>query len=161
MRLDAAVHRRLFAERLPAGIAPPSAAALAAAFQPSLAAYQDAPALAAAVLEAPRLTADARRLLAGARMQLAEARRRRAEAPEWLDPDAAREALAGYRAWGKENGLGARDLLMPLRVALTGREHGPELHYVLAALERRDAVHRLDEALAAASTPSTTEGDPT
>lgn len=151
MTLDPAEHRRLFAERLPAAIAPPAAAALAAAFQPSLAAYQDAPALAAAVLEAPRLTANARRLLADARPQVAEFRRLRVEGPEWLDADVARETLAGYRSWGKARGIAARDLLMPLRVALTGREHGPELHFVLAALARRDAVHRLDDALVAAA----------
>jgi len=44
---------------------------------------------------------------------------------------------------------------MPLRVALTGREHGPELHYVLAALDRPTALARLREALErAASAPS-------
>jgi glutamyl-tRNA synthetase len=173
MALDPGTHLRRFAERLPAAIAPPAAAALAAAYQPSIAAYGEAPALAAAVLDTPRLTADARRLLAGARPQLAELRRRRAEAPEWLDADAAREMLAAYRAWGKERGIGARDLLMPLRVALTGREHGPELHYVLAALERPDALTRLDDALVAAAaegepppaastrTPPPTEGDHT
>lgn len=174
MALDAADHRRRFVERLPATVAPAAAAALATAYQPSLIAYGQAPALAAAVLDPPRLTTAARRLLAGAREQLAEARRRRTEGPDWLDPEAARETLAGYRAWGKGRGVAARDLLMPLRVALTGREHGPELHYVLAALERRDAVVRLDDALAAddgardgqgAAPPAPafppTEGDPT
>jgi glutamyl/glutaminyl-tRNA synthetase len=164
MALDPAEHRRLFAERLPAGIALPAATALAAAFQPSLVAYEEAPALVAAVLEPPRLTAAARSLVGGARPQLVEFRRRRAAASEWLDPDAAREALAGYRAWGKERDIAARDLLMPLRVALTGREHGPELHFVLAALERRQSLDRLDDALAAAPAapvPPSTEGDPT
>ena len=159
MALDPDEHRRRFAERLPAGIAPHAAAALAAASQPSLAAYGEAPVLAAAVLDAPRVTADARRLLDGAAAPLAEFRRRRSDAPDWLEPDGAREALAGYRAWGKERGLAARDLLMPLRVALTGREHGPELHYVLAALERGDTLTRLDDALAAAAARPTTEGD--
>ncbi len=86
------------------------------------------------------------------------------DAADWLAPNEAREAVAAYRAWGKERGITARDLLMPLRVALTGREHGPELHFVLAALERRDALDRLDDALAAASAgpaPPSTEGDPT
>jgi len=164
MALDPDEHARLFAERLPADIAPSAAAALAAAHQPSLAAYGEAPALAAAVLDRPRLTADARRLLGGARPQLTEFRRRRRDAADWLAPNEAREAVAAYRAWGKERGITARDLLMPLRVALTGREHGPELHFVLAALERRDTLDRLDDALAAASArpvPPSTEGDPT
>ena len=47
-------HEALFAERLPAGTPPPAAAALAAAFQPSLVAYGQAPELAASVLEPPR-----------------------------------------------------------------------------------------------------------
>ena len=164
MALDPDEHARLFAERLPADIAPPAAAALAAAYQPSLAAYGEAPALAAAVLDRPRLTAEARRLLGGVSPQLVEFRRRRRDAADWLAPNEAREAVAAYRAWGRERGITARDLLMPLRVALTGREHGPELHFVLAALERRDALDRLDDALAAASAgpaPPSTEGDPT
>jgi len=168
MALDFAEHRRRFAERLPATVAPQAAAALAAAYQPSLVAYGDAPALAAAVLDPPRLDAAARRLLTDAQVQLVEARRRRERGPDWLEPEAAREMLAGYRAWGKERGLAARDLLMPLRVALTGREHGPELHFVLAALERRETLARLDHALATAADearppvatrPSPTAGD--
>lgn len=167
MAMDPGEHRRLFAARLPAGTPPHAAAALAAAFQPSLAAYGAAPTLAGAVLDLPRLTAGTRALLAGSAGPLREFRRRRREDPEWLPSDDAREALAGYRAWGKERGLAARDLLMPLRLALTGREHGPELHYVLAALDRRDTVSRLDDALAASTAaseappPPTTEGDPT
>jgi glutamyl-tRNA synthetase len=149
MRLDPEEHRRRFAERLPAGVTPQAAAALAAAYQPSLAAYGEAPALAAAVLAAPRLPSDARAALAGAATQLAEFRRRRRDADDWLTPDEARAVLAAYRAWGKERGLAGRDLLMPLRVALTGREHGPELHFVLAALDRPDVLTRLDDALAA------------
>ncbi len=70
---------------------------------------------------------------------------------EWLSPDAARELLAAYRAWGKERDIGARRLLMPLRIALTGREHGPELHFVLAALSRAQTIDRIAAALAAAS----------
>jgi len=69
--------------------------------------------------------------------------------------------LAAYRAWGKERGLGARDLLMPLRIALTGAEHGPELPFVLAALGGEEAQTRLSTALAGnpADTPTTNLGD--
>ena len=83
------------------------------------------------------------------------------EAPEWLTPAGARELLAAYRAWGKERGIGARDLLMPLRVALTSAEHGPELPFVLAALDRETALARLDLILAgnAAGEPTSTPGD--
>ena len=37
---------------------------------------------------------------------------------------------------------------MPLRVALTGAEHGPELPFVLAALDRLTTLARLDITLA-------------
>ena len=95
------------------------------------------------------------------RPQLARFRTLRAAAPEWLSPAAARDLLAAYRAWGKEQGIGARDLLMPLRIALTGAEHGPELPFVLAALARGDTLRRLDDALAGglAGEPTTTPGD--
>ena len=80
--------------------------------------------------------------------QLAHVRALRAEAPGWLTPAGARDLLAAYRAWGKERAIGARDLLMPLRIALTSAEHGPELPFVLAALERETALARLDHLLA-------------
>ena len=44
---------------------------------------------------------------------------------------------------------------MPMRVALTGAEHGPELPYVLAALARTETVARIDAAL----THKPTSGD--
>ena len=42
---------------------------------------------------------------------------------------------------------------MPLRMALTSREHGPELHFVLAALRREQAAGRIAAALQAAADP--------
>jgi glutamyl/glutaminyl-tRNA synthetase len=133
-------------------------------------AYGQAPALAAAVLDepdAPPALADA---VDAAGPRLEQARAQRAAAAEWLDPEAARELLAGYRAWGKQRGIGARDLLMPLRIALTGAEHGPELPFVLAALPRDVALRRLDAALHrlnedlagnSAGESTTNQGDPT
>ncbi len=159
MALPAEVHERLFAERLPAGTPPPAAAALAAAFQSSLVAYGQAAALAAAVLQPPALPAAL--TAAPAAAQLTWFREQRAAAAAWLDPAAANDLIAAYRAWGKERGIGARDLLMPLRIALTGAEHGPVLPYVLAALERGDTLGRLDDVLAGslAGVPTTTPGD--
>jgi nondiscriminating glutamyl-tRNA synthetase len=148
MALAPEVHERLFAACLPAGTPAPAAAALAAAFQPSLVRYGEAAALAAAVLEPPPAPADLAAVAAAAGAQLARVRALRAAAPEWLAPAAARDLLAEYRAWGKAHGIGARDLLMPLRIALTGTEHGPELPFVLAALTRDAALVRLDLALA-------------
>ena len=168
MGLAPEVHEALFAERLPAGTPEPAAAALAAAFQPSLVAYGQAPALAASVLGAPVLTAELAAALPPAAPQLAEVRRLRAGDAEWLAPAAARELLAAYRAWGKQAGIGARDLLMPLRIALTGAEHGPELPFVLAALDREETLRRLDPYVPTitdtsagdpAGEPTTTQGD--
>ncbi|MCU0259329.1 MAG: hypothetical protein MUF56_09950, partial [Solirubrobacteraceae bacterium] len=82
---------------------------------------------------------------------------------EWLDPAAARALLTAYREWGAARELSAKRLLMPLRVALTGREHGPELHFVLAALDRSAALDRLHEALArppAGPSPGATSAEP-
>ena len=161
MRLAPEVHERLFAARLPAGTPPPAAAALAAAFRPSLVAYGQAAALAAAVLEAPALPADLTAAVAAAAAPLARYRELRAAAAAWLDLAAARGLIAAYRAWGKQQSIGARDLLMPLRIALTGAEHGPELPFVLAALERGATLGRLADALAGslAGKPTPTLGD--
>jgi glutamyl/glutaminyl-tRNA synthetase len=78
--------------------------------------------------------------------QLAQFASRRAAAAEWLDEAAARDLLLAYRAWAKDAGIKARDALMPLRLALTGGEHGPELPFVLAAIARADALARLARA---------------
>ena len=58
--------------------------------------------------------------------------------------------LAVYRDWGKAKGLKARELLMPLRIALTGSEHGRDMHFVLAALSGVETLARLQAALRAA-----------
>lgn len=150
MALAPDVHERLFAERLPANTPTPAAAALAAAFQPSLVAYGQAPVLAAQVLEQPALPAELEAVVREAAAALGALRAFRAGAPEWFSPADARELLAAYRAWGKEHGLGAKQILMPLRIVLTGEEHGPELHFVLAALARADCLRRLDAALSGA-----------
>jgi nondiscriminating glutamyl-tRNA synthetase len=161
MALPVSEHERLFAAWLPAGTPPPAAAALAAAFQPSLVAYGQAAALAAAVLEPPAPPAELAAAVTAAGLQLAAFVGRRAVAADWLPPAAARDLLAAYRVWGKEQGIGARDLLMPLRIALTGTEHGPELPFVLAALPRAETLARLDHALAgnSAGESTTTPGD--
>jgi glutamyl-tRNA synthetase len=161
MALAPEEHERRFAERLPRGTPPQAAAALAAAFQPSLVRYGDAPALAAEVLTPPPAPPELLAVARAASPQLAHVRALRAEAPDRLTPAGARDVLAAYRSWGKEQGIGARDLLMPLRIALTSAEHGPELPFVLAALDRDTALARLDHALPgnAAGEPTSTPGD--
>jgi nondiscriminating glutamyl-tRNA synthetase len=161
LRLDPREHARRFAEWLPGATPPQAADALAAAFQPSLVRYGDAKELAAAVLEPPALPADLRAAVARATPQLGMFAELRAAGADWLDPAAARDLLTVYRAWGKERGRAARDLLLPLRIAMTGREHGPELQFVLAALTRDEALRRVRAALAGnqAGEPTTTQGD--
>src|SRR3712207_721581 len=60
------------------------------------------------------------------------------------------QALVGeLRGWAKERGIRARDLLHPLRLALTGRNRGPEmarLFVVLGAEEARERIERVREA---------------
>ncbi|MDQ4127562.1 MAG: glutamate--tRNA ligase family protein, partial [Actinomycetota bacterium] len=66
------------------------------------------------------------------------------ESVEW-----ARDFVAGLRAWAKERGIKARDLLHPLRLALTGRDRGPEVAYLFAVLgadESRGRIERAREA---------------
>ena len=71
------------------------------------------------------------------------------EGREFGDVDEAREFVAGLRAWAKERGLKIRDLLHPLRLALTGKNRGPEMSYLFAVLgtdEARERILRTREA---------------
>ncbi|HHY92716.1 MAG TPA: glutamate--tRNA ligase, partial [Firmicutes bacterium] len=65
-----------------------------------------------------------------------------------LTPEAVR---ADLRRLAKELGLTGRRVYMPLRVALTGRSHGPELYQVIAILGRQRVKERLSAALAGRS----------
>jgi len=150
LALDGTEHERLFAATLPAGVAEPAIRALAEAFKPSLVRYGDAPRLAAEVLEAPPPPRELLGEVAAAATALRHFAGLRAAAGDWVAPAAARSLLGDYRALGPDLGLNARGLLRPLRIALTGREHGPELPFVLAALDRAEALCRLDRALAGA-----------
>ncbi|MDQ3496473.1 MAG: glutamate--tRNA ligase family protein, partial [Actinomycetota bacterium] len=63
--------------------------------------------------------------------------------------DEAREFVAGLRTWAKERGIKTRDLLHPLRLALTGKNRGPEMAYLFAVLgadEARERILRAREA---------------
>lgn len=51
--------------------------------------------------------------------------------------------LARLREAGREQRLGPRDLLRPLRVALTGTSGGPALDLILTAIGARDALRRV------------------
>jgi glutamyl/glutaminyl-tRNA synthetase len=65
------------------------------------------------------------------------------------DVEVARGFVTQLRAWAKERGIKARDLLHPLRLALTGRNRGPEMAYLFAVLgadEARERIVRAGEA---------------
>ncbi len=65
------------------------------------------------------------------------------------DVEVARGFVQGVRAWAKERGIKTRDLLHPLRLALTGRNRGPEMAYLFAVLgadEARERIVRAGEA---------------
>jgi len=65
-------------------------------------------------------------------------------APESLED--ARNFVTEMRAWAKENGVKSRDLLHPLRLALTGRNRGPEMAYLFAVLGPDEARVRIERA---------------
>jgi glutamyl-tRNA synthetase len=61
----------------------------------------------------------------------------------------AQDLVGELRAWAKERGMRPRDLLHPLRLALTGRNRGPEmarLFIVLGAQESQERIERAREA---------------
>jgi glutamyl-tRNA synthetase len=154
-------HERLVGERLPAGTPAPAVAAIAAALKSSLTRYGDVPEAAAPLLERPNLDAATRQALAAAAepLTLFADLRRAAPAP-YLSLEQARELLGEYRRLGKERLLSARELLMPLRQALTGREHGPDLAFVLAALDADETIARLARATSTDSPSVKTKAAP-
>ncbi len=58
----------------------------------------------------------------------------------------ARGLVGELRAWAKEEGIKTRDLLHPLRLALTGRDRGPEMAYIFAVLGAGEAWARIERA---------------
>jgi glutamyl-tRNA synthetase len=58
----------------------------------------------------------------------------------------ARVFVGELRAWAKEKGIKTRDLLHPLRLALMGRDRGPEMAYLFAVLGSEEARRRIEAA---------------
>ena len=58
----------------------------------------------------------------------------------------AREIVGGFKQDFLEKGLKPKEVLMPLRVALTGRDKGPALPYLIAVLGREECIERLRQA---------------
>lgn len=63
-----------------------------------------------------------------------------------LDLEGARGFVKELRSWAKGNGIKTRDLLHPLRLALTGRDRGPEMAYLFAVLGAEEARLRIEAA---------------
>lgn len=63
------------------------------------------------------------------------------------DLEDARERMGRLKHGFLEKGLKAREILMPIRVALTGRDKGPALPYLVAVLGGKECSSRLDRAL--------------
>jgi glutamyl-tRNA synthetase len=65
------------------------------------------------------------------------------EGREFGDVGEARDFVAGLRAWAKKNSIKTRDLLHPMRLALTGKNRGPEMAYLFAVLGAEEARKRI------------------
>jgi len=62
------------------------------------------------------------------------------------DLEDAQNFVGQLRAWAGERGMKTRDLLHPLRLALTGRNRGPEMARLFAVLGAEEARERLEKA---------------
>ncbi len=63
-----------------------------------------------------------------------------------LDLESARDFVKELRSWAKENEIKTRDLLHPLRLALTGQNRGPEMAYLFAILGKEESRRRIESA---------------
>ncbi|ADG81155.1 glutamate--tRNA ligase [Thermincola potens] len=72
--------------------------------------------------------------------RVAELFKEKITALEELTPETAKQML---KALTKELKLGGKKVYMPLRVALTGQTHGPELFYIIPILGKEKALARL------------------
>ena len=62
------------------------------------------------------------------------------------DLKSARELVRELRVWAKEEGIKTRELLHPLRLALTDRDRGPEMAYLFVVLGIEEARGRIERA---------------
>jgi glutamyl-tRNA synthetase len=60
--------------------------------------------------------------------------------------EGARDFVGELRAWAGERGIKTRDLLHPLRLALTGRNRGPEMAYLFAVVGAEESRERIERA---------------
>ncbi|HHW42759.1 MAG TPA: glutamate--tRNA ligase [Desulfotomaculum sp.] len=95
--------------------------------------------------EVPPADGEARSVLAGEQVPaVLRAVAEKVRAVDELDEEVARAML---KKLPRELGLGGKKVYMPLRVALTGRTHGPELYQVIPLLGREKVLERVERAL--------------
>ncbi len=66
------------------------------------------------------------------------------QAQDFENPDQAKQVI---KAFIKQNGLKPKDVYMPLRSALTGNIHGPELNSLLCIWGKEECRNRINRAL--------------
>ncbi|CCO07772.1 glutamate--tRNA ligase [Desulforamulus hydrothermalis] len=70
-------------------------------------------------------------------------------------PELTEESVKGIiKAIGKQTGLKGKFIFQPLRVAITGRTHGPELHQIIPVIGKERTVARLRAVLRQSSPPA-------
>jgi nondiscriminating glutamyl-tRNA synthetase len=135
-----------------AGIAlePVQREVVAEAIQSNLVVLGDAPRFAQIFVEEadPETCQVAPALLAPGTPKLFRLARERfaAMAAEYLPASEARELLRGIVEAAKEQGLKGKAIYQPLRVALSGRDEGPELYYLVGGLGKSRILSRLEAA---------------
>lgn len=79
--------------------------------------------------------------------QVMEALKEKLRVQDSLTPENTKKLLKEIT---KELGLGGKKVFMPIRVALTGAMHGPELHDLIPIIGAAEASQRVDQSLSAA-----------
>lgn len=133
-------------------LAPVQREVVVEAVQPKLVVLGDAPQCAAVFVEEADLATCpcAEALLAPGADQLFElARAALSRLPaEYLPSGEAREVLRQLAESAKERGIKGKSIYQPLRVALSGRDEGPELYYLVGGLGKSTILTRLEAAAA-------------
>jgi nondiscriminating glutamyl-tRNA synthetase len=74
---------------------------------------------------------------------------------EFVPSAEGKEVLRGLVEQAKTVGIKGKAIYQPLRVALSGRDQGPELFYLVAGLGRSTIIKRLESSLAYTRSPGT------
>ena len=94
-------------------------------------------------LAAPEMDLEVKEVLAEAD-SIANLRLLQTVLPELTGPT---EIKSFLKQFIKNNNLAAKSVYMPIRVALTGKMHGPDLPYLLSFLGREEVLHRIEQAV--------------